>query len=818
MGLMKASMTFSPRIPFLRVALLACALFACLVPAAHAAHWPGFGGDPGRSGNQPVDAGVAPLVPAWTAADGAVKTSVITSGGTNQRVAYGTADGTVHIRRLADGDPIGAAGGTDVGDDADVFGPVSALPGENRASVSFADSSTETTLGQLFVAHNDGTGIDIAHFDLADGSLVQEFPVPGTAGMTIESSLLATPAGDLFFVAGGELFKVPVADAQTTAASFGAPASTGDVDANPVASPALAYLDVVATPTAHVLIGTTDGQLRRFRASDLFQDAPVDLKLPFGPDPGDPFIDVGDVMTPSVPVQPDGAIPGPGSPVDEAQFIYVAASGEFPFFPASSTGIDDTIAYKLHVNDGVIESQYEFLPIPNTDPAPALSVSQVATPVPEDAEVLITTTTNLFLATTRDMDLTGELDFDSDLVGGTDGFRQTTAATSGPLYYVTDDSGRQIVGRLSDGKTVPGTDFPQDPANVGAPNGGVGQPAVSRGYVQFAGPEGVFVYRNHDDTPPEVELTDPPQDSTADGGFVVAATASDARGIEAVEFRANGRSLGVVDDPDSGDPLAPGGASYSVAVDTEGMPAGEYVIDAIASDGTYDTVSEPRRIVVPAEDPGPGPDPEPGPGEDAPPSVSFTRPAAGAFLSGSPRLAATAADDRGVASVRFMAGERVICTDTTAPYECDYGLTADDVGRTTLVAIATDTAGQTGAALRGVRVSRFSAPAVTARTTPALDRRRPFRFTTSGIVRMPAGLKRAQGCASGDVAVQIKAARKTISTRRVALTRTCVYRSSVSFRSRNRFPKRGKLTVRVRFLGNAVLGPRRAKSVTLRTR
>ena len=175
----------------------------------------------------------------------------------------------------------------------------------------------------------------------------------------------------------------------------------------------------------------------------------------------------------------------------------------FPFFPA---GGDDTIAYKLHVNDGVIESQYEFLPIPDTDPAPALSVSQLATPEREDAEVLITTSTNLFLATTRDMDLTGEIDFDSDLVAGVDGFRQTTAATSGPLYYLTDDSGRQIVGRLSDGKTLPTADFPQDPANIGAPNGGVGQPSVSRGFVQFAGPEGVFVYRNTDVTAPEVEL------------------------------------------------------------------------------------------------------------------------------------------------------------------------------------------------------------------------------------------------------------------------------------------------------------------------
>ena len=54
-----------------------------------------------------------------------------------------------------------------------MFGTVDADPGENRASVSFADTSTESALGQLFVAHNDGAGIEIAQFDVADGGLVQ---------------------------------------------------------------------------------------------------------------------------------------------------------------------------------------------------------------------------------------------------------------------------------------------------------------------------------------------------------------------------------------------------------------------------------------------------------------------------------------------------------------------------------------------------------------------------------------------------------------------------------------------------------------------
>ena len=416
--------------------------------------------------------------------------------------------------------------------------------------------------------------------------------------------------------------------------------------------------------------------------------------------------------------------------------------------------------------------------------------------------MLIPTSTNLFLATTRDMDLTGEIDFESDLAAGADGFRQTTPATSGPLYYVTNDRGEQIVGRLSDGKTVPPADFTRDADNAGFNSTGVGQPAVSRGYVQFGGPDGVFVYRNTDATDPEVALTAPAPDATVSGAVTVAATASDARGIDQVEFRANGRTIGVDTTAD--------GSSYSVSLDADALAAGEYVLDAIATDGAGRTaLSAPRRIVVPAK---------PGPGEDTPPTVAFTSPAAGAHLSGTPTLAANAADDRGVASVRFLAGERVVCTDTTAPYECAYRLTADDVGRTTLVAVATDSAGQTAAAVRTVTVNRFAPRSLSAKTTPRTDRRRPFRFTTRGVLRLPAGVTRKQACAGGDVAVQIKAVRKTISTRRVALSKTCSYRSRVTFRSRSRFPKSGKLTVRVRFLGNAVLGARRAKSATLRTR
>jgi hypothetical protein len=330
-----------------------------------------------------------------------------------------------------------------------------------------------------------------------------------------------------------------------------------------------------------------------------------------------------------------------------------------------------------------------------------MAVSQLAQPGMEDGKLLLGVSINHFLLSTRDLDVVGSFDTEYDLEGGKDGFQHTTGAVSGHFVFITDDSGRQYVVRLSDGKPVTNpAQFQRRPANAGEENGGLGQPAVARGYVQFGGPDGVFVYRTTSPAP-----TSPP---------------------------------------------AP-------------------------------------------------------PADDAPPSVAFTGPADGARLSGTPTLTADAADDRGVASVRFMAGARVLCTDTTAPYACPFPLTGADVGRATLVAVATDGAGQTATAVRGVRVRRFTPSSVTART-----KRSGARVTTTGRVRLPKGVTAKQACASGLVSVQLVAARKTISTRRAQLSRSCTFRSS------RRVARGGALKVRVRFLGNTALAARGAKSATLR--
>lgn len=137
--------------------------------------------------------------------------------------------------------------------------------------------------------------------------------------------------------------------------------------------------------------------------------------------------------------------------------------------------------------------------------------------------------------------------------------------------------------------------------------------------------------------------------------------------------------------------------------------------------------------------------------EDLPPTLSFTG-------SG---LEVTAGDDRGVVSVRFLVGDRELCTDTTAPFACTFKPGIGDVGRKTIVAITTDTAGQTATAVRTITVPRF-----TPRSVSLAVKRQGRRFVATGKVALPAGVP-----CSGEVAVKAGA-----NTRTGKLSRTCTYR------------------------------------------
>ena len=705
------------------------ALAALSIPAtAQAVHWPYFGGDAGRSGLQPVDEGGTPVSFSYAltglAQRGIVTPIITTAGGgpSVQRVAYGTSAGRVHLRVMGSGAPVTPEDGRDIDEgaaDADVFGPPAGFTG-------FADSSVATALGQLYVLHNDddapGTSdVQIAQVDEASGEVVKQVDVPDTAGEEAESTpVLSGPDASggrvLFFtLSDGEVRRVPIAAAGSREATFGKIESTSGADANPSASPTFLNLrDAAGAATPYVAIGTIDSTVVTFGVRDLAR-GPASERL--RPAPSVPLDPGGIAQTPVVPVAPDGMPPA------NAPFIYVGVDNG-----------DDTTVHKLsQEGNGALAERDESASLVGAS-ATAVAVSQKAAATPNEGKVVVTTQDNLYTLRTTDLEGTQQLltETEAEEVGA-DQFEDNVALVAGNFGYVTSDRGRQIVFSLNDTKRVPASEFAQDAGNAQA-NAAVGQPSLSRGFVQFGTDRGLFTYRNRDLVPPVTALTAPADGATVSGAVNVAATASDARGITSVTFRLNGQTVATDTAPDAGSPFnAAAPATFSGALDTRGRANGTYTLDAVASDGTLTTVSAPRRIVINNTGTGAGP----GGGSGGPGSGQITR----------------------------------------------------------------------------VRAAR-----ITARLRPSRDRRAPYRFTVSGRVVLPSGVTPAQGCGQGRFSLQYKAGRKTISTRRVSLSRTCTYRSTVRFRNAKRFGKRTRLTVRVRFQGNDRLRPQTVRTLRPRVR
>jgi hypothetical protein len=93
--------------------------------------------------------------------------------------------------------------------------------------------------------------------------------------------------------------------------------------------------------------------------------------------------------------------------------------------------------------------------------------------------------------------------------------------------------------------------------------------------------------------------------------------------------------------------------------------------------------------------------------DTTPPSVSLTSPADGTTVSGTVQLAASAADDVGVAGVQFQVdGAALGAADTTAPYSISWDTTGAANGRHTITAVARDAGGNsTTSAAVGVTVT-----------------------------------------------------------------------------------------------------------------
>jgi hypothetical protein len=200
------------------------------------------------------------------------------------------------------------------------------------------------------------------------------------------------------------------------------------------------------------------------------------------------------------------------------------------------------------------------------------------------------------------------------------------------------------------------------------------------------------------------------------------------------------------------------------------------------------------------------------------PTVSWSSPKANAKISPSRSntfsVNATAGTNP-ITQVVFYAGERMLCIAKTVPYTCAYHATGSDVGKDTLIAVASDSTGLTATATSAVVVSQFRPSKLTAATKPKADKKAPYAFTTTGRLKLPSGVTAKQGC-TGRVSVTFKAGSKTVGTGSAKLGSKCGFSSRVKVAlgsgKKAKSQKATSLKVSVAFAGNTTLTKVSAKS------
>ncbi|MGI8793090.1 MAG: hypothetical protein ACR2H3_07930 [Acidimicrobiales bacterium] len=480
----------------LRVAVagVIAALVLSVTGVAGAAHWPGFGGDGGRSGYQPILEGGLPVDERWVkpivpAPKSGVRTSPVVSAGepVDQRVIVGTDDGRIHLYRLLSGTRVGPDGGVDVSEHAWPFG-------SGAGSVSFVETSSASGLGQVFAVHNDSARIEIAQIDEASGTLVGQTPVVGSDGYIIETSALLTGSGGtrvLWFLAAKgadtRLFRVAITNATSPGAVI-APAtmSPGSILASTLSSPTLVYLDVGGA-TPYIAVGGIDGWIRTYSTGDGITAGPAGV-----------IASGSSVHTPSVPVTSNGAVPMP------APALYAAATRQLASPPAPADEFT-TNAYRViqSAGDAMVLEANLTSPTLAGRAAPALATN-VGAGIPSDAagRVFVTTGANLFVLSAVDLTVSAKLSPTDDLQASSTGFSYTTAMASGDLLFAARDNGSQLVMTAANATPVAATEFAQANENAGSSRS-FGQPAFTSRFAVFASDRGVFTYRSAAGGPPK---------------------------------------------------------------------------------------------------------------------------------------------------------------------------------------------------------------------------------------------------------------------------------------------------------------------------
>ena len=451
--------------------VLVAVLAAALLPApAQAVHWPQAGGDGGRSGYQPLADGSPPVRVLWDAADKDVVTSPLITAGTldEQRVVYGTGDGRVHLRALADGQRVGPDGGLLV-EEALTTGAFG-----DGGGMAFAETSGPAGLGVVLALHNTRNtrgifgGIDddiaIARIDERSGELIDDSTIPGTADLRVLGpAALAPPDRDgdraLLFLASGPsgapvLFKIELPDGDR----LGKVQRVEVPGVDPRTGPAVAFL---ADGQPYALVAGSEG-VRSFSLPRFPAEGP--RSAPLGGIPG----------SVAAPVNAGGLEPGrPGSGTGESAGLYVAATEQ---------GL--TRVHRLARSGDQLVVRGSSPPLAGTT-APALALAfEVVGSVAGPGWIVVTTGDALHVLDARSLQPRGD-------VAGT--FRRTVAAAAGRLAYVAQDGGAPEAVDLVRARALDGGQF--STRGLRSATRSSGQPALSRGMVVFGSDAGVVTYR-----------------------------------------------------------------------------------------------------------------------------------------------------------------------------------------------------------------------------------------------------------------------------------------------------------------------------------
>ena len=301
------------------------------------------------------------------------------------------------------------------------------------------------------------------------------------------------------------------------------------------------------------------------------------------------------------------------------------------------------------------------------------------------------------------------------------------------------------------------------------------------------------------DAGPSVELVTNGAEFDRGDQVQLRATAADDFGVTSVAF---------FDGTDLVAQVTPPADSANFAIPAAAL-CDSRALSAVASDYLGQTASDtveidvvgPNQCLEPAA--GPGDPPVPGA-----PSVKLANaPAnigqAGSTVSANPQSDTARGAD--IAKVDFFLGERLVCTATKAPFNCNVLPLGREAGTQALRAVITDTAAQTAADTTSIDVARFQTSGLSVKLTGKGGGKKKLTRTVTGALALPERVTPAEGCSSGTVSVTVKRSGKTVfPLTQVPLASDCTYRMKFAV---PKLKKKSTFRASARFGGNAVLMP-----------